>query len=358
MVKKFQDYSNSSAEGVIAWGWWDDEDVITGTNFSGSPAGDFDDLLSGGRGADSIDGLDGNDIIIDAIGKSVTGAQVIDITLPDEIYDFSPRGRLDRAFDIESVGMRYADGSMTNAPTFHAIEEGGNDTFNGGDGNDNIMGDSGNDSLDGGNDNDHVWGGRGDDTVRGGDGRDDLFGNSGDDRLEGEVGDDILLGGSGNDTLDGGSEDDILNGGTGADLLHGGSGADVLDGGDLAANHYDGLIAAGLLTRAAADAMIAQANAGDTATFNVLRAVDVDLERAVQIGGDAEGDTLTGIENLRGTVRADTLRGDDKANVLEGGAGSDLLEGRGGADTLIGGNGGLGSDPASTRRATPAPTRR
>jgi Ca2+-binding RTX toxin-like protein len=99
------------------------------------------------------------------------------------------------------------------------------------------------------------------------------------------------------------------------------------------------------MTRAQANAAIAAANAGDTATFGSLTAVNVDLERATQQGGEAEGDTLIGIENLVGTLRADVLRGDDKVNVLEGGAGSDTLEGRGGADTLNGGTGGIGTDP-------------
>ncbi len=138
--------------------------------------------------------------------------------------------------------------------------------------------------------------------------------------------------------------DDVLNGGTGADRMRGGEGADQIEGGDLAADYFDASIQLGFMTRAQADAIIAQLNAGDTATFGPLSAVDVDLERAVQIGGEAEGDTLTGIENLVGTQGADVLRGDDKANVLEGGAGSDTLEGRGGADRI---DGGTGIDTAS-----------
>jgi Ca2+-binding RTX toxin-like protein len=339
-----QNYINRTGSGVVAWGWWDENDTITGTNFDDPDFDGMHDLLSGGRGDDSINGLDGDDLIIDSIGKSLTGAQIIDISLPSEIFEFGNDGRLARADRIEAVGMRYRDGSYTNAPSIHPIEEGGEDTYNGGDGNDNIMGDSGNDRLSGGADADHVWGGFGDDTVNGDGGHDDLFGNDGDDRLNGGAGRDILFGGSDNDTLDGGTEDDTLDGGTGADRMRGGSGADTLDGGDVAANAFDFLVQQGLMTRAQADALIAQLNAGDTATFGTLAAVDVDLERAVQIGGEAEGDTLTGIESLVGTLRADVLRGDDKANVLEGSAGSDTLEGRGGADTLNGGTGGIGGD--------------
>jgi Ca2+-binding RTX toxin-like protein len=73
--------------------------------------------------------------------------------------------------------------------------------------------------------------------------------------------------------------------------------------------------------------------------------VDVDLTRASQIGGHAQGDTLTSIEEIDGSVVGhDTLRGNSAANFLFGNGGNDVLEGRGGADTL---RGGFGSDTAS-----------
>ena len=58
--------------------------------------------------------------------------------------------------------------------------------------------------------------------------------SSGNNSLDGGAGDDVLIGGSGNDTLTGGSGDDILEGGTGSDFLTGGSGFDtfVLNAGD------------------------------------------------------------------------------------------------------------------------------
>jgi hypothetical protein len=69
------------------------------------------------------------------------------------------------------------------------------------------------------------------------------------------------------------------------------------------------------------------------------------------LSGEAAGDVLTGIENLRGSGFADTLVGDGGVNelfggdgadalwagdgddVLNGGAGADLLQGQGGRDT-------------------------
>src|SRR3546814_4359380 len=72
--------------------------------------------------------------------------------------------------------------------------------------------------------------------------------------------------------------------------------------------------------------------------------VTVNLATGTGTGGDAQGDTLSGIENLTGSDNDDVLTGDAGANVLDGGAGNDILTGGGGADTLIGG---AGTDTAS-----------
>ncbi|WP_342650023.1 immunoglobulin-like domain-containing protein [Pseudomonas sp. REB1044] len=71
----------------------------------------------------------------------------------------------------------------------------------------------------------------GNDTLIGGDGNDILFGQGGDDYLDGGRGNDILLGGTGNDTLIGGEGNDLLIGGAGNDILIGGKGDDILIGG-------------------------------------------------------------------------------------------------------------------------------
>ncbi len=118
--------------------------------------------------------------------------------------------------------------------------------------------------------------------------------NSGDDTLLGLGGDDVLLGRGGNDRL---------LGGQGFDVLEGGPGADVLDGGDDL----------------------------DTASYESSPAgVTVDLSTGSASGGDAEGDSLSNIEDVTGSDHSDTLTGDD---------GENLLDGRGGDDTLTGGEG-------------------
>ena len=76
--------------------------------------------------------------------------------------------------------------------------------------------------------------------------------------------------------------------------------------------------------------------------------VAVSLLTNTGTGGDAEGDTLSGIENLYGSDAADTLIGDADVNqftgndgndTLVGDAGNDRLDGGAGDDTLVGGAG-------------------
>ena len=55
-----------------------------------------------------------------------------------------------------------------------------------------------------------------------------LYGYEGDDTLDGGTGNDLLMGGSGNDTLNGGVGNDILIDGNGTDILDGGAGDDII----------------------------------------------------------------------------------------------------------------------------------
>ena len=65
----------------------------------------------------------------------------------------------------------------------------------------------------------------------------------------------------------------------------------------------------------------------------------VNLKTGQGSGGHAAGDTLTGIENIRGAAHDDTLTGNDGDNHLYGGGGNDMLRGGIGDDTLEGGDG-------------------
>ena len=124
-----------------------------------------------------------------------------------------------------------------------------------------------------------------------------------------------FVAGSGNDLVIGNAAANRLDGREGNDILNGGKGADSLDGGD------------GLDT----------ASYADSPGRVVVRLHNTSAAKY----GDAEGDTLTGIENLVGSGHNDVLAGDGGDNRLEGGDGNDDLFGgpAGGDDVMLGGNG-------------------
>ena len=130
-----------------------------------------------------------------------------------------------------------------------------------------------------------------------------ITGATGNDVLSGGDGNDKLFGLAGNDTLDGGNGNDTLIGGAGDDTLIGGSGIDTVSYGD--------------------------------ATVGVTVSLSLPGVQATGSGND----TISGIENLTGSLFNDTLTGDSGANMLYGGDGDDILNGGVGNDVLFGGNG-------------------
>ncbi len=127
-----------------------------------------------------------------------------------------------------------------------------------------------------------------------------------------EAGDTITINGTtAANTLTGSARRDTINADNGDDVLKGGGGADSLFGG----------------------------SGKDTASYAGSAAVQINLASNVAKGGDAEGDTFSGIESLIGSDFADTLIGSAADNKIDGGAGSDMLRGAAGADQLIGGTG-------------------
>lgn len=179
---------------------------------------------------------------------------------------------------------------------------------------DTVMAGDGDDVIDAALGNDIVYAGTGNDTAMGGSGADTLYGEDGNDTLDGGIGDDALYGGAG---------DDLFIGGAGADVMNGSSGQDNVD--------YSASGAA----------------------------VSVDLGAGTFQGGDATGDSGSGLDGLIGSAFDDTLIGFDGmsrdganayTNQFWGGAGDDYLDGKGGDDLLYGeaGNdtiiGGAGTD--------------
>jgi serralysin len=143
------------------------------------------------------------------------------------------------------------------------------------------------------------------------------IGNDEDDQITGSGENNVLILGAGNDTAWGLGGNDTLQGDAGDDVLRGGAGADVLNGG----------------------------TGTDVASyFESNVGINVNLATGVGLGGDAQGDTLIGIENMSGSQANDTLVGTAGVNNLQGWNGNDVLRGGAGADAL---GGGAGSDTAS-----------
>ncbi|MDB5432311.1 MAG: peptidase-related protein, partial [Caulobacter sp.] len=174
-------------------------------------------------------------------------------------------------------------------------------------------------------------------TITGSAGNDDgitnpaLSGGGGDDIIRGQGGNDVLYGGDGDDLLRGGDGNDTVFGGNGNDYLSGGEGDDYLDGGSG-------------INRAAFSLSASDPQVGVSVNLN--------WQGIVQNTGHGF-DILTNIQDLSGTIYADTLTGDAHDNWIWGLGGNDTLYGGDGNDLIQLGagdsdlNGDQGEDTAS-----------
>ncbi|MFG6487753.1 PA14 domain-containing protein [Roseateles sp. BYS78W] len=273
------------------------------------------------------------DLVVTATAQVGTDTLEGKLTLPAIVRDVTG-----------AADMSYESGGKTGVvfPAYglgDIIDGGaGNDTINGLVGADKLYGGAGNDTLDGGAGNDWLVGGAGADKLIGGTGNDTASYEGSPSGVDVDLAAGTASGGDADgDTLDGienlsgSGGNDVLRGDSGANKLDGGAGNDILEG------------------RGGADVLVGGAGI-DTAVYSGSSAgVTIDLAAGTGKGGEAEGDTLTQIENVIGSDHDDVLRGDAGANVLQGGAGDDVLEGRGGADSL---QGGAGNDTASYASST------
>lgn len=284
---------------------------LRGSEFDDSITGNAgDNFLQGLAGADTIFGGDGNDTIEGGLHASVGGLFSGDVLDGGNGFDWvtyrnSSAGVAvfrNAALNLNGFGDAYVD-VLSN---FEAIE-----------------GSSHNDTLSGlAGDDDLIMGGAGADTLHAdglyattdGGGNDTLtfvtsaagvgvnlstgFGTGGDAQGDLYYGFENVIGSIHADTLTGDGDHNVLQGGAGADTLIGGA------GNDWAA--YD--------------------QASDS------QGVDVNLATGVGANGVAAGDSLSQIENVRGTQYADTVTGDALDNILVGGLGADTLTGGAGSD--------------------------
>uniref|UniRef100_UPI0031E3EFB4 cadherin-like domain-containing protein n=1 Tax=Inquilinus sp. TaxID=1932117 RepID=UPI0031E3EFB4 len=287
--------------------------ITTGNVFADNGSGADSDLDS----ALAVAAVNGSAA---AVGVMITLASGAHLTLnADGTFIYDPN----HAFDHLPGASSGATG-LTGTDSFTYTLAGGGTatvtvTVSGLDSDDTLVGTAGDDTLTGGIGADHIDGLAGNDTASyagsaagvtvkltsgtgtGGDAQGDTLVSI--ESLTGSALDDNLTGSAGANTLDGGAGNDILEGRGGADVLIGGAGIDT--------------------------AYYTASSAG----------VTVDLVLGTGAGGDAQGDTLSGIEQIYGSNLADTLIGDGGANALWGSGGNDILRGGLGADVLKGGAG-------------------
>lgn len=258
------------------------------------------------------------DLVITDDSIRASGTEVVNPDDQDAWFsaEFENREFIEFTFETRLIISSFSfSGDLIDDPVITPIEA-GDDTIEGGDGDDQILGQGGDDSLRGDDGDDTLDGGEGADTLVGGDGEDSLVGGGGADSLVGGDDNDLLFGNGGDDTIRGGDGDDSISASEGDDVVFGGAGDDLIVG-----EFGDDFIAAG--------------GGYDTV-----------------LGGDND-DTLigqSGNDSLVGGGGDDSIRGGGGRDFISGGEGDDTLRGGSGNDTIDLGEGdnsafgSLGSD--------------
>ncbi|MBL8479774.1 MAG: hypothetical protein JNK59_10740, partial [Sterolibacteriaceae bacterium] len=300
-------FSVAANQGVDGWGTIDTlanfenilgsiyNDVLAGTDGNNSIRGNRGDDLIGGRGGnDILDGGDGTDM---ASYRFATGPVQVDLGT-NLASDGS--GGTDTLISIEQVrGSDFGDtltGDETHVNTFltsfsaQLFEGGaGNDTIDGGDSRPGLVAVASYSSALSG-----VTVNLGQGWATDGLGGQDTLRNIG--FVTGSGFNDSLVGGGRSAQVISSNLFESFEGGAGNDTIDGGAGADrvVYSGGAINANLATGLV----------------------------------------LDGYGTTDTLSGIEQVRGSMAHDILTGNSAGNAFEGRGGNDTINGAGGTDTI------------------------
>ena len=282
-------------------------DTLTGS--------EFDDHIAGGSGDDKIYALGGNDHIYGDSG-----------------FNFDISTRLDLSTQVLHV-VNTADGVNDNPETADDLTA-GNDTIEGGSGNDIIFGDKGEVTQTAGTNRILTTGA----VVSITNTNRNLGGN---DIIQGNSGDDVVIAGFGNDEI---------RGGAGNDILFGDSGALNYADGDSDISTLDTVIT---VEAAVGGTDTIYGNAGDDSIFggaesdklyggnSVLGSAITDSDKDIIIG-DLGGIALTGNRAVRiytsnTTVgKKDTIEGNEDDDIILAGAGDDMVRGNAGNDWILG----------------------
>jgi Ca2+-binding RTX toxin-like protein len=362
---------------------------VVGSSFADTLIGDAGaNRLVGFAGNDLLSGLGGGDVLDGGSGRNTAvydaspGAVIIDL-----INGIGSGGDAqgDTLINIQDIiGSAFGDTLVGNASP---------NELRGGGGDDWLFGGAGGDLLDGGAGTNTAWYDTSPAAVT--INLQTGFGTGGDAHNDVLIGIQVVVGSAFADALYGDGNANQLKGGDGNDVLVGGGGADLLDGGagenwayydasplgvsiNLAVGDGGFGDATGDVLRNIQDVvgsrfgdrLVGDANAntliggggddfffggagGDLLVGNTTRPFDtasyagspggvqVNLRTGAASGGDAQGDSLIGIDNLIGGAFDDELVGHDNtfgsdfSNTLDGGGGADRLTGGGGPDSFI-----------------------
>lgn len=291
-----------------------------------------DDVLSGGEGENRLEGGPGDDSFLGGSGSDTfnggSGTDTADYSASSSAISLNFAAGLFTGGDASNDTITGVEAAIGTAFNDSFTGSSADEIFFGGSGDDTLAGNDGNDRLDGGAGSDNLDGGQGLDIASyqnslagvmvdlinqlatGGDADGDSLIN-----IEGAYGSaftDTFVGDDFANTFFGGSGDDIIFGAAGDDTIEGGSGADTLDGG----------------------------SGQDTLSYEASdAAVTVDLSSGQVSGGDGDGDSFTGFENLTGSAHGDSLTGDAAFNQIDGGEGDDFIHATAGGDFIFGGEG-------------------
>jgi Ca2+-binding RTX toxin-like protein len=394
---------------VMNGGSGDDVFYISGSSFG-------IDTFNGGDGADQIR-LYGN-VTVSQINFSAAKVSSVE-TLNLNGYDFNGTTGNDN-FNLSGIGtisfnrtMNLGDGEdvfVGHSGSNYVNGGSGNDTLDGGAGNDELTGAEGNDTLIGGTGDDIFYiGGSsfGIDTFNGGDGADQIrltgdvsvsqinfssakvssvetlnlngydfdgtigadtfnlsaigtisfnrtmYLDDGDDTFIGHAGTNIVNGGSGNDRLDGGAGNDELTGAEGNDTLTGGTGDDIfyIGGSSFGIDTFSGgdgadqIRVTGNVSVSQIDFSAAKVSSVETLNLNGYNfdgTTGADRFNLSAIGGISFNRTMNlndGNDVFIGHVGVNYVNGGSSNDYLDGGAGNDELSGGEGDDSVLGGTG-------------------
>ena len=220
---------------------------------------------------------------------------------------------------------------LTNSNDWVNATSGANVIFAYG-GDDTIYAQQGDDTVYGGGGDDYIGGWYGNDALYGGDGNDTIEGQFNNDVLRGQDGDDTLDGGDGSDRLQGDDGNDTLLGGAGNDTAFGGNGNDILNGGS-GIDRLTGNDGDDVFDGGADNDRIIGGAGIDTGTGG---------DGVDNLSGGADDDVLyggMGNDRVQGDDGNDTLYGEEGDDRIVGGLGDDIMFGGIGNDLLIGQNG-------------------